>query len=419
MDALKSDDDIEEIEVSGAANKSGEEDAVDEQLSRKRRRVSFQADSSENKDVSEESMPDINYSEGRRRRKKSEEKDSVNEGVTPKKRPRTSDIVPEKKNDREQNTNEGKSATKNGGKSGQNTDPIRSSPTKKGGKSGQNTDPIRSSPTKKYTTKDPRCKFDKELLKEKTYSLRSSQIKKKCEDGDNSKDLDWEPNASDVSVSLERIDISTPSKRSVGKKSSTSTKAVNQSTSSANNDRNVDDSSPSQKKVKPTKSNKPVKDSTSSGNSEQNVQDSSPSQKKVKPTKSVGKECKKCTKKFMINWEYRIHVTYCGFGSKPITCPAKNCGKIFQQKILFRQHFKFHHTNEPKDFVCKHCDAKPFVYSKTFNTHVSRLHTPNSEKAFMCDTCRKLFAKQWEYSNHRQNSHNVSRPFEATSSMLW
>ena len=392
-EALKSDDDVHEIEVSGECNKSSEGDSGGKKLEGKRRRVSFQTDSNKDHEVSEESMPDINYSEGRRRRKKREETNSDNDELSPKKRPRKSRTLSPKNKDREQNTNEDNSARN------------------KAEKVGQNTDGVKRSPKKNYTTKDPRCKFDKDLLKEKTYSLRSSQIKKKSEDGDNSKDLNWEPNALDLSVSVENIDMNSPSKRTVRKKSSTSAKAHTDSRSSANKDENVDDSSPGQKKIKPTKSTKPVKEATSSASKEKNENDSSPSQKKVKPSKSVGKDCKKCTKTFMTNWEYRIHVTYCGFGSKPITCPAKNCGKVFQQKILFSQHFKFHHTNEPKDFVCKHCDGKPFVYSKTFNTHMSRLHTPNSEKAFMCDTCGKLFAKQWEYSNHRQNSHNVSRPY--------
>ena len=56
-----------------------------------------------------------------------------------------------------------------------------------------------------YTTKDPKCKFDKELLKEKTYSLRSSQRPKKRQDGDDSKDLDWAPNKSDLSNSQDGI----------------------------------------------------------------------------------------------------------------------------------------------------------------------------------------------------------------------
>ena len=360
-EACKSDDEVEEIKVAGQEKKANKPDAGEEQISRKRRRVSFEADSSKDKELTEESMPDINYSEGRRRRKKSGENTSDNDVVSPKKCPKKSESVSNDSNNGEQNTNELNSAPKNRGKSAQNTDAIR------------------RSPRKKYTTKDPRCKFDKDLLKQKTYSLRSSQIKKKSDDGDNSKDLDWEPNASDVSVSLERIDISSLSKTPVVKKSATNTKPVNKASSSASN--------------------------------EQTVKDSNAPQKKGKHTKSVGKECKKCCTQFTTNWEYRIHVSYCGFGSKPITCPAKNCGKVFQQKILFRQHFKYHHTNEPKDFVCGHCDAKPFVYSKTFNTHVSRLHTPNSEKAFMCDTCGKLFAKQWEYSNHRQNSHSVDKPF--------
>ena len=227
-----------------------------------------------------------------------------------------------------------------------------------------------------YTTKDPKCKFDKELLKEKTYSLRSSQRPKKRQDGDDSKDLDWTPNKSDLSNSQEGILID-------GNKCS-----------------------PKKKVDLKRKHQTVVPKNSSNDTSKPSKKDS----KRKKRSDQMQHPCEKCGIMFDKYWEYTVHTTHCGIKAKTIVCPAKNCQKVFDQKILFKQHFKYHHTDEPKDFVCAECDTD-FVYKKSLNTHNECIHTPNADKNFMCDTCGQLFAKQWEYSNHRRNSHSVDRPY--------
>ena len=229
---------------------------------------------------------------------------------------------------------------------------------------------------KKYTTKDPKCKFDKELLKEKTYSLRSSQRPRKHQDGDDSKDLDWAPNKSDLSNSQEVIMIDA-NKASPKKKVDLKRKHQN---------------------VVPQKSTNDTS------------KDSKKDAKRRKCSDQMQHPCEKCGTMFDKYWEYTVHTTYCGIKAKNIVCLVKGCQKVFDQKILFKQHFKYHHTDEPKDFVCDECDTD-FVYKKTLITHNDCIHTPNADKNFMCDTCGQLFAKQWEYSNHRRNSHSVDRPY--------
>ena len=121
--------------------------------------------------------------------------------------------------------------------------------------------------------------------------------------------------------------------------------------------------------------------------------------------------CQTCSEQFSDNALYSKHIKKCAKKSPKIVCPIKDCKKPFGQKIMFNQHFKFYHTDEPKDFVCNKCNSC-FVYSKSFKVHNDRLHTDDSEKKFMCDSCGKLFTKQWEYSLHRRSSHTDIKPFK-------
>ena len=55
--------------------------------------------------------------------------------------------------------------------------------------------------------------------------------------------------------------------------------------------------------------------------------------------------------------------------------------------------------DEPKDFVCKKWNTC-FIYSKSLKVHNDRLHTDDSQKKYMCNSCGKLFTKQCGICNN-------------------
>ena len=71
-------------------------------------------------------------------------------------------------------------------------------PSSKGtGQDKQNSEDNEDDPPRKsFTTKDPQCKTDANLLNEKKYNLRTSSTKRKHLDGDDSQDKDWVPDLS-------------------------------------------------------------------------------------------------------------------------------------------------------------------------------------------------------------------------------
>ena len=92
----------------------------------------------------------------------------------------------------------------------QHDDNVDPPSTKVTGQDKQNTEDSEEDPApKNFTTKDPRCKTDANLLNEKKYNLRTSSTKRKHLDGDDSQDKDWQPDLSkstdsDVTVKKEK-----------------------------------------------------------------------------------------------------------------------------------------------------------------------------------------------------------------------
>ena len=100
-----------------------------------------------------------------------------------------------------------------------NVDPPSSKVT---GQDKQNSEDSEDDPPpKNFTTKDPRCKTDANLLNEKKYNLRNASTKRKHLDGDDSQDKDWEPDLSkstDSDVTVKKEKTLPPEKKAITKK---------------------------------------------------------------------------------------------------------------------------------------------------------------------------------------------------------
>ena len=255
-----------------------------------------------------------------------------------------------------------------------------------------------------FLTKDPRCKHDENLLRKKKYRLRSEQKVVKHSDGDNSKDQDWVPESDMVDV---RVTRQTDRKKKEQEQEQSTDISIVRTTRSAD------------KKKRMSTSSEPI---PTNGKSRKNQIDDGQEKKQVEPQAKKRKRtedessddmtypCEKCGEIFTDNNEYKQHKAMCFKRPRKFICPHKKCRKPFNQKIMMNQHYKYHHTNEPKDFVCKKCDTD-FVYKKSLRIHILRLHTEDKDKAFICEICGKVFAQKWEYSAHRKDTHATVKAY--------
>ena len=252
-----------------------------------------------------------------------------------------------------------------------NVDPPSSKVT---GQDKQNTEDSEDDPApKKFTTKDPRCKTDANLLNEKKYNLRTASTKRKHLDGDDSQDKDWQPDLSkstDSDVTVKKEKTLPPEKKRSRRNADSS------SEDDADNDQNTE-----------------------------NQQDSTSDEE------DMNYPCPKCTATFNDHEEYVAHKAKCFKKKKKFLCPKKKCGKAFAEKAMMIDHYDYRHTSKPKKYVCKLCN-KSFPYKRSLTLHNDRKHTEDDKKSFMCDQCGKLFAKKWEYQNHRRGSHSDLKPFQ-------
>ena len=252
-----------------------------------------------------------------------------------------------------------------------NVDPPSSKVT---GQHKQNSEDSQDDPPpKNFTTKDPRCKTDATLLNEKKYNLRTASTKRKHLDGDDSQDKDWEPDLSkstDSDVTVKKEKTLPPEKKRSRRNADSS------SEDDADNDQNTE-----------------------------NQQESTSDEEDMKYP------CLKCTATFNDHEEYVAHKEKCFKKKKKFLCPKKKCGKAFAEKAMMIDHYDYRHTSKPKKYVCKLCN-KSFPYKRSLTLHNDRKHTEDDKKSFMCDQCGKLFAKKWEYQNHRRGSHSDLKPFQ-------
>ena len=235
-----------------------------------------------------------------------------------------------------------------------------------------------ASGSKRFSTKDPRCKTDTDLLKEKKYDLRRSLTVRKKYDGDDSKDKDWVP-----------LDT------------------TNSSEENANKSTNVKPGKNERKRQsKPTKNQSPKdnkrlkkEDATKKVDSKSDDED------------SMKYPCQKCGTEFTDHDEFELHRRSCFKKKRKYICPVESCMKPFAEKSMLDDHFDYHHTDKPYKYVCNKCN-KVFVYKRVLVLHKERKHTSPDKKPHMCDKCGKLFSKRWEYANHIERTHSKVKPFK-------
>ena len=390
-----------------------EQKAADNKLkeSRKRKKVSFSDESDD--------IPSIEYTVPVRRSQRKRpasssdiDKDASKEDVkptSPKQPKRMStqtkpkkDINCDEKRQKEDIEEENEETT--GNESEQKSDNKSSKKSDKGDTAKSNRP--KGKHDRSFLTKDPRCKHDENLLRQKKYRLRSEQKVVKHSDGDNSKDQDWEPENDLINARVTRQ--SDRKKREQDEEQVTDISSV-RSTRLAEKKKKTVYSTETETISKDGKSGKNKSDDAH----DKNKYDSQG--KKRKRTEDDSSDdttypCEKCGEHFTDFDKYKQHKAMCFKRPRKFICPHKKCRKPFNQKTMMNQHYKYHHTNEPKDFVCKKCDTD-FVYRKSLRIHIIRLHTEDKDKAFICEICGKVFAQKWEYSAHRKDTHATVKAY--------
>ena len=117
--------------------------------------------------------------------------------------------------------------------------------------------------------------------------------------------------------------------------------------------------------------------------------------------------CQICSVSYKDYDEFKKHKITCTKIAKKHKC--EKCGKGYNQKTLLRQHFKFRHTNKPKDFECKICQ-KFFELKKTWKEHNRRLHN-GGDPTYLCEICSRGFWHLGEFSLHRAG-HTGVKPYK-------
>ena len=391
-----------------------EQKAADEKMkqSKKRKKVTFSEESDD--------IPSIDYTVPTRRSQrkrgtsssdtdKNGSKDVTKEDIDhtlPKRRRHTSSQSSGKEENKTADKgNKKDQCTRNQGtedKTEQTTD--KKSPKKSNKGSIATNNQTKGKHDRSFLTKDPRCKHDENLLRKKKYRLRSEQKVVKHSDGDNSKDQDWVPESDMIDV---RVTRQTDRKKKEQEQEQSTDISIVRTTRSAD-----------KKKTTITASEPTANDGKSRKEQTDDVQDKKQVEQQGKKRKRTEDEssdditypCEKCGEIFNDNNEYKKHKAICFKRPRKFICPYKKCRKPFNQKIMMNQHYKYHHTNEPKEFVCKKCDTD-FVYKKSLRIHILRLHTEDKDKAFICEICGKVFAQKWEYSAHRKDTHATVKAY--------
>ena len=83
--------------------------------------------------------------------------------------------------------------------------------------------------------------------------------------------------------------------------------------------------------------------------------------------------------------------------------PCEKCGKKFSNSYKLTKHIKNNHEKQP----CPQC-GKVFADSK-MKTHILAVHTEDHLKPYVCQICKKGFAKKQPYEYH-MNGHTGNKP---------
>ena len=369
-------DDIPSIEYTVPARRS----------QRKRQSSSSDLDKNSAKDASKE---DVEHTSTKRSRRTSSQSNGKEDNIA------TENENPNKKRKTEE-SNEDEMKQKTDNKSPNKSQ--KGSTVKKNENKGKH--------DRSFLTKDPRCKHDENLLRKKKYRLRSEQKVVKHSDGDNSKDQDWEPESEKIDV---RVTRQTDRKKREKEQEQATDISIVRSTRLADKKKKMASSSEPQSISSDVTSGTKKNDD---GSATKKVDSQGKKRKRTEDESSddMSYPCEKCGESFTEHNEYKQHKAMCFKRPRKFICPHKKCRKPFNQKIMMNQHYKYHHTNEPKDFVCKKCDTD-FVYKKSLRIHIIRLHTEDKDKAFICEICGKVFAQKWEYSAHRKDTHATVRAY--------
>ena len=76
--------------------------------------------------------------------------------------------------------------------------------------------------------------------------------------------------------------------------------------------------------------------------------------------------CKICYKQFKNYNQIKAHKLLCTVLKKKYVYSV--CSKGFTQKSLLEDHYDYRHTNQPRKYICKHCQ-KDLELKKVFQEH--------------------------------------------------
>ena len=114
--------------------------------------------------------------------------------------------------------------------------------------------------------------------------------------------------------------------------------------------------------------------------------------------------CSLCNVKAFNKMDLKAHIASVHEGTKPYSCPIRNCNSTFPDNKKLNRHIKTIHDKK-KNLRCQTFDAK-FVKKGEVKNNQAAVH--DGGKPFKCELCEKMFATKGNLTLHIKTIHECT-----------